>query len=342
MKKLIVAIAAFALMAGSAYAAEWNFYGSARVQTFWSSTDTINGTSGNTVVNDMGLMTTSRIGANVKVSDELTGRFEYGGDNTAVTVRHLYGEWNFGAGTLMVGHSTTPVYVAYSNQAFGDDGMGDTGDIYSGRQAQVRLKFGEFHIALVDPNATAIAAGTTEVSIPTIEARYTFNFDNISLRIVGGYNSYEETVATVKYDIDSYVVGVGAQGTFGPFTLAANVYTGENAGNIIGVDTRSGAANDGLASIVGGAVRDNDVMGYQLVAAYTVNDMFGLEVGYGYVEEDYNNTTALEDEACTYYIQAPITLAPGVTVVPEIGAYDYKENGQQDTVYYGAKWQINF
>jgi len=39
MKKIIVAIAALALMAGSAYAAEWNFYGSARVSTFWSDTD---------------------------------------------------------------------------------------------------------------------------------------------------------------------------------------------------------------------------------------------------------------------------------------------------------------
>ena len=39
MKKIIVAVASLALMAGSAYAADWNFYGSARVSTFWYDVD---------------------------------------------------------------------------------------------------------------------------------------------------------------------------------------------------------------------------------------------------------------------------------------------------------------
>jgi hypothetical protein len=46
----------------------------------------------------------------------------------------------------------------------------------------------------------------------------------------------------------------------------------------------------------------------------------------------------------TYYVQSTITLAPGVFITPEIGMFDGKEDGAGnfETMYYGAKWQINF
>ncbi|MCF8136214.1 MAG: hypothetical protein K9K63_02785, partial [Desulfotignum sp.] len=107
MKKLMVLVAALALVAGSAMtaaAADWNFYGSARIATFF--VDQENNVASNnpayvdTSSYNQGLQGNSRIGASVKVSDELTGGFEYG---TGVNVRKLYGEWNFGAGSLLVG-----------------------------------------------------------------------------------------------------------------------------------------------------------------------------------------------------------------------------------------------
>ncbi|MCG8567507.1 MAG: hypothetical protein MI747_20740, partial [Desulfobacterales bacterium] len=89
------------------------------------------------------------------------------------------------------------------------------------------------------------------------------------------------------------------------------------------------------------AVIDVDAMGYALVAGYTINDMISLEAGVGYAEMEEDVDNSKEDDVVSYYIQAPLTLAPGVVIVPEIGVVDYKQD-QEDITYYGAKWQINF
>ena len=49
-----------------------------------------------------------------------------------------------------------------------------------------------------------------------------------------------------------------------------------------------------------------------------------------------------EDEAQAYYLQAAITLAPGVTITPEVGMIDQIESGQDETLYFGASWAIAF
>ena len=79
------------------------------------------------------------------------------------------------------------------------------------------------------------------------------------------------------------------------------------------------------------------------------NDMFSVEAGYGYVETEFDHPGGgfgIEDGAASYYLQFPITLAPGVFVTPEVGMIDYDENAfgadESETTYFGAKWQINF
>ena len=87
-------------------------------------------------------------------------------------------------------------------------------------------------------------------------------------------------------------------------------------------------------------------MGFTFCAGYKVNDMFSFEAGYGYSEGELDQAGAVEDDAQAYYVQAKITLAPGVYIVPEIGVIDELNDStgaeQSDTLYYGAKWQINF
>jgi len=76
--------------------------------------------------------------------------------------------------------------------------------------------------------------------------------------------------------------------------------------------------------------------------------MFAVEAGYGYVETEFDDSgfSVPEDGASSYYLQFPITLAPGVYVTPEVGMIDYEEDtfgaDESDTTYFGAKWQINF
>ena len=77
MKKLLIIFAVLCL-AAPAMAADWNFYGSARMATFYSivdkdlnnDNDTVNRTQWDQQGN-------SRIGATVKVNDQIGGGFEY-------------------------------------------------------------------------------------------------------------------------------------------------------------------------------------------------------------------------------------------------------------------------
>jgi len=49
-----------------------------------------------------------------------------------------------------------------------------------------------------------------------------------------------------------------------------------------------------------------------------------------------------------WYVNAPITLAKGVFIVPEVGMYDFHDSAVtanldlKDFTYFGARWQINF
>jgi hypothetical protein len=356
MKKLMVLVAALALVAGSAMtaaAAEWNFYGHARVSTFF--VDVEEQDDGPDAVDttnyEQALQGNARIGAIVKVSDELTGGFEYG---TGVNVRKLYGEWNFGAGSLLVGQTYTPLNYMYSNQVYDDDnGMLAQGATYSGREDMIRLKFGGFEIAVLGPedgeddlDGEGLGAFDTETSMPAIEVNYNLIMDNYSFNLGAGYQTYEVTgTPTGDHDVDTYVVTLGGKTTFGPGYLAGSVYMGENVGNMIAVSLDGDDAwDDGYADWDGTSVVDNEALGYNIVAGFKANDMFAFEAGYGYVEVEELGGALEDNEVQTYYVQSTITLAPGVFITPEIGMLDGKEDGDGnfETMYYGAKWQINF
>ena len=346
MKKLMVMVAALAMLSTSAYAADWNFYGSARVSTFYTSVETINGGTASVDNYEQGLQGNSRIGATVKVSDELTGGFEYG---TGVNVRKLYGEWDFGGGKFLVGQTYTPLNWFYSDQVYGSDNdLLAQGGLYSGREAMLQLTFGGFKVALLAPNldidADATATGyTTETTVPGIELSYALPLDAVTIKFGAGYQTFETTVGTVNQDVDSFVLAVGAKAGFGAFYLAGNVYGGTNVGNMIAVDTDG--SNDwegGWAALSGTTLVDNDALGVIVVAGYTLNDMFNFEAGYGYVETEYDTAGSTSDEAASYYLNSTITLAPGVFFVPEIGVIDGEEDLDTQIEYFGIKWQINF
>nr|WP_320192805.1 hypothetical protein [uncultured Desulfobacter sp.] len=342
MKKVIVVLAAIVLMAGSAYASQWNFYGSARVSTFWSDTDTISGADGDTQYSE-GLQTNSRIGAKVKVSDELIGRFEYG---TGVNVRLLYGEWDFGAGKLLVGQDYAPLSWLWSNQVYGDDNdLLRHGAVYSHRHPQLRLTFGDFKIAFIDPQKDVDGFGAeSQTIIPAIEIAYSLDLDVVKLDFGAGYSTFEatDTVVGDEEDVDSYVLAFGARFDMAGFFMKGDVYYGQNAGNLIWINVDGTQAADGgfAAFDATGKLLDNECIGFMLVAGYKINDMFTVEAGYGFTQTELDDND--DNEAAAYYINTTINLAPGVFVVPEVGYFDGKENGETEVFYYGMKWQINF
>jgi len=338
MKKLMVLVAAIAMISGSAYAADWNFYGSARVATFWDDVETIGSGADSETDYNQALQGNSRIGANVKVSDELTGRFEYG---TGVNVRILWGEWNFGSGSLGVGQHYTPLNWFYSNQVWGGDtDLLPFGGVYSGRQGMLQLKFGGLKLAMLAPKtANSITGASTETTIPGLEASYNMKFDALSVNLGAGYQTFEANVGSLSYDVDSWVLAAGAKMDLGAFYVAGDLYFGENAGSIIAIGPSWGEGTAG--GIVNGSVDDADNLGFIIVAGFNMNDMLSFEGGYGYTESELDSANDA-DETSSWYLNATITMAPGVFVVPEFGMVDGEEDGDGETTYFGAKWQINF
>jgi len=377
MKKLLVLLSAVAFVVAftvPAMAADWGFYGSARMQTFMES-DSKEITGTNFEDDDLAwaLQGNSRIGANVKAG-AISGRFEYG---STPNLRLLYGVWNFGGGALTVGQIYTPVFSIYSNQVGGGDGdLVTYGAIYAGRQPAVQVSMGGLSIALVAPNApggtlpvavaeswTPTAADTntlvpatagfaaveTDTSIPKIEVAYSFKAGPVSLKPMFGYNTYEETVSATdkSYDIASYVLGLGFNVGLGAAYIKGDIYTGENLGQYGFAEL---PINDATYDTASDSIKDCDSMGYNIIAGFKASDMITIEAGYGSVETDLDMTGTYEDDASSYYVNATINLAKGCFIVPEIGKFDRGDvqwgtatkTKEGDVTYYGAKWQINF
>jgi len=349
MKKLFVLFVAVALVGFTvpAVAAEWSFYGSARMTTFWSDID-----AGDVGVDDDGLtwaqQGNSRIGARVK-GETVSGRFEYG---TGINLRVLWGAWDFGSGRILLGQTYTPVNMFYSNQVFGSDSdMLDVGGLYGGRHAEISLKMGGFEIALVNPQSptdiTATGDGDGDIRLPKIEAAYAFSTDAFNVKAVAGWQSYEVENSTDAgtYDVDSWVVGLGGGANFGPAYVNANVWTAQNYTNY-GLPSWNLPSSPGGAAIIGGDIEDSDSWGWLLVVGFKASDMLSFEAGYGNVRHELDVSGSNEDISAVIYVQSSITIAPGFFIVPELGFYDFDENGAGvdvgDMTYFGAKWQMNF
>jgi hypothetical protein len=345
MKKLLVLLAAGAFVLGltlPAMSADWSFYGSSRIHTFFESDSEEKSASGYDDDDLLWLLQgNSRIGARVKAGN-IGGGFEYG---SAPNLRLLYGTWNFGAGELLVGQHYTPWNYFISNQVGlngGDTDLLPYGGMYDGRRPMIQLSSHGFKLALVQPNTAALGGyGTvdTDTSIPKIEASYGFNAGPAKLTLFGLYNTFDAVdAANNEEGVDSYGLGFGFMMPFGAAYLNGNIWMGQNIGT-------SGIWNEGADAPVwdGTSIVDNDTTGYALVAGFKMSDAISFELGYGATMSELD---ADEDEATALYAQATINVAKGFSVTPEIGKIDYKEdaagNDEGDTTYFGAKWQINF
>jgi len=381
MKKLLVFLLVLG-MAAPAMAAEWNFYGSARMDLGSYSRDKeFVGTGGSNWAAGDGfnddtdtnwaVQSNSRIGANVKASDEVSGRFEYG---TGVNVRLLYGVWNFGPGKLIVGQDYTPIDLLYSNQigaikTDGDEDMLSTGMTYESRLGQVKLNIQGFELALITPStATGLNAGPntyngTDTTIPKIEVAYTFATDMFSIHPYFGYNAFDiETTAAANQDkksITSMVYGLGFKVNLGPAFIKGNVVGGSNVGNYGIYSIAPSFAVAGLGTIstnryiidTNDDVQDADRVGGAILVGFKVSDMVTLEAGYGMINDEVKaEGTTVKSAVSTMYINAAITLAPGVSVTPEYGMMDMGDlevTGVDDidlgsVSYIAAKLMINF
>jgi len=378
MKKLTILIAAIALVCFSvpAMAVDWNFYGNARMATYYVSDDYGNDTpasySGISNGEDKDselqwdFQGNSRIGANIK-AENLKGQFEFGVTSTSsgggsVNARRLYGVWNFGPGTLKVGKDYTPISQFISGQVYDADlGLLGIGTAYGAREAQLAFGFGGFEIALIQmntPNISTVdgtdAVGDIDRVLPKIEAKWGMSFDAFNFNLMGGYQYYSiADVESLKnpgdtndIGVDSYIIGGDAGFNFGPGYVKGSVSYGQNWANAAW--NLDGNHNQGSPAVWDGDddIKDTTSWMAALVAGLKVSDMLSFEAGFGYREDDPDVNGADKSKPWAVYGQAVIALAPGVYVIPEVGYFDGDKNfggGDATTTFYaGGKWQINF
>lgn len=268
---------------------------------------------------------------------------------------------------MRVGQAYAPGNIFISNKVFGDDGNNlNYGGLYTGRQEEISFKFAKmFEIAFINPVLgydAALADGigvagapvNVDVILPKIEMALQYGQENWWVQGSFGYQTYTLKDADIggsgvdaDVDITSMVYGVGGMFNMAGFYVGAVVMGGSNAGTY-GSWHETAAAPTPKFNNAGDAVtgtNDTTTFGWNLVLGYTINDMLKVEGGYGYISSD-NDDYDKADAAQSYYINLPITLAPGVSITPEFGVEDgMKDMDDADEgsdTYFGAKWMINF
>jgi hypothetical protein len=369
MKKLFVILSAimfavvFAIPASAGVgegAVDWDFYGSVRMQTFSVYQDeSASATGFDDRDSRWDLNTVSRIGAKVH-SGDIGGCFEYGHvydneyehghghDSSNVTLRKIYGTWDFGVGELTIGKTYTPIHFV-TNQVYDNDyGLRGFGGFYV-YAPMIQVEIEGFKLALIRTGGVGDfhvpGLSDFDTTFPKVEASYTLAMDTFSVRLFGGWSAFEAVdINDREYDVTCYLYGVAGVANVGPVTLKAMIWQGQNV-DLYGLSYTQEV--DFEPDYEAGDVRDNNGYGGVASIGVKINDVIGIEAGYGYVSgEDDRVGKNHNDEAWAAYLQAPITLAQGVMIVPEIGHYDYEENDanedQGHESYFGAKWQISF
>ena len=353
MKKFIVCLAVVAVVIAWTIPAmaETSLYGNARIETFMvNQTDEYSPTG----FDDSDLLWgvgnyvwTARLGFKFK-NENLGGHVEirpYATTGLGSMVRHLNGTWNFGAGTLLVGQSWTPITFFPANQVYTDAGLGGYGALPCGRKSGFQLFWKGLKLGLLEPNAPSLfGASDTDTKLPKIEAAYSFKTDMFTIAPLFGYNSYDVVDGDDSNEaITSMIYGVYFRVAHGPFMVAGNYYQGKNLGTYGDL----GGANVHRTPLLDADnnVEDTTEVGYAVKLNFKISDMASAEVGYGSLTSD-NDLFDDPDQVISYYVQVAFQPVKGFNIIPEIGKIDKKDdrygNSQGDLTYYGVKWQINF
>ena len=337
MKKLFIILTAIAMVGAftaTTMAADWGFYGSSRMATFYESTSKeATGTDDSYSTLSWLQQGNSRIGANVKVSDAFSGRFEYGFSGDNVSGRILWGEYNFGGWSLGLGQHYTPVAWWVGAQVFDSDtGLIGYGAPYGGRKDQIKFKWQGLQIAAIENTQD----GSDETMIPKLEAQWAMPLGSFALGLYGGYQTYKDTPADET--VNSIMYGLGFNGNFGAFWFNSAVSGGSNIAN-------AGWANSNSGPDAAGG-KDTQTVAVALALGMSASDSMSFEGGLGYTADTNDDVGPDTDTNMSYYLNMTWTIAPGFFIVPEVGIVDYmKDMNDLDEgalTYAGAKWQMNF
>jgi hypothetical protein len=344
MRKLLILVSAVAFMVAFTLpaAADVSFYGQARMWTGWANSDPdVEGEDSTTnVFWDMDKANT-RFGARFK-NDSVAGNVEIR-PNDSNYMRHWYGSWNWGGGTLIVGQTWTPTFAPVcSNCSEGGYG-GFFGDNWGTlRQPQVAVHIGSLQLATMVPVQVAYAGGDAQGMLPRIEASYDLKAGPAGIKLFAGFNSSEEETATTTYDYNSYLAGGKVSFGVGALGVGVVLWVAKNPKEYGHTATQAMTA-----AIDGDDVNEVDSMGFAAEVGYQLSPMMKLYAGFGQANHELDQETTYEKTDTGMYAGLIVTLAKNVTLTPEILIRtDETKQGstttEPKTTYYGAYWQINF
>ena len=368
MKKTAISllVLTLALFLVAPATAEFNPYGSMRLLTGWYDIEANDAP----LLDDDGdsvweLSDISRFGAKFQTGD-LGGRVELGlkgdgrGDN-AVYIRLLYGTWDFGGGTLLVGQEWTPytftsAQIAPRYSIGGDHPTIDHennfigyGCLWNTRQPQIELKLDNgLYVSLIQPE-TATSSGSTlpapadeDVTIPKACVGYKHDTENISLHGGVSYNTYGYDDGVIDERVDSYLIYLNGKAGVAKADLQWSLHYGQNLTDF-GLWNREEAASAQIDAT--GDIEDSDCWGGYLQIGVPV-DSVTITVGCGYTQSDNDALGSEEDEQMSYFINAKIPIADTFFVVPELSFYDQMEdangNDEPQSWFAGLLWRMDF
>ncbi len=170
MRKLIVLLAAFAFVAAFTVPAmadaDWDFFGDSKFHTFWVEESRESGGAPGGIFDDedlfFGRSAGVAVGATVSAGD-IGGKFFFRPVEQGLTMEgdfsEMWGSWNFGQGTLVVGRAMGPVNFFPSNMVFLDEhGLVGLGGVFTYFKPMIQLHFsgdwGALKLAAAEPQTS--------------------------------------------------------------------------------------------------------------------------------------------------------------------------------------------
>jgi hypothetical protein len=337
MKRLtlvLVALAAIVAIATPAMA-EYNFYGSVRVKTFYLDNDKGAADDQDFTVE---LQPNTRFGAKIK-SDVIGGKIELGLKTQAsgVYTRLAYGTYKTSAGTLLVGQTYSP-YFSNASQVFRDDrGLSGFGNLWDSRNPQIRfdLTSGLYIVAAkVISTANNITGGTANATTDTLLPKMTVGFKNkagkFSYNLGATYQTFD--TGLTEESVTSYLGYADIKFKQDKLTLHTKIHYGQNLSDL-GITDRNSKYVVGLK---------NDTTSY---GGWVQAGFAGATIGIGYVVDDIDGAAETDDQMAAF-INYRIKVAKGFTITPEICYLDYMDDStgadQGDHLAIGAQWKMDF
>jgi hypothetical protein len=228
----------------------------------------------------------------------------------------------------------------------------------------------------LNPALAGFSASTDE-QIPQIQASYDIKFGPAAVKVVGGYNTYDEVywsgagaTSDTTTSIDSFVFGAQVEANFGPLTVMWQAHYAQNptayrssgGGLTFNVDPgtgeltplRIGGINPTYDPIKGD-IQDVNEIGSFARLLYKMSDMVTWELGGGYSGQEMDYALGkIKDQQYFAYLNAQIFLTKTFRFTPEVGYFDnghikYDDDprgnikiDQGNVWYWGAYWRIDF